>query len=183
MPRSALTPAGLVAVRERMTQGMAERTLRKPLYFGGAMLAAGDAAAMVAGGVANPTRRVIEAGLMTVGLAPGIATPSSFFLMILPALAQRLRASPIAPSTPTRTPEQLADIAIASADSARSLLGRRAARRPAVVLDARQRQPSARRQGARGARTSCAAAGLSSPIDGELQGDAALSRAPLRPRR
>ncbi len=52
---------------------MAERTLTKPLYFGGAMVAAGDAAAMVAG-AANPTRRVIEAGLMTVGLAPGIAT-------------------------------------------------------------------------------------------------------------
>ena len=36
----------LVANRERMTQSMAERTLRKPLYFGGAMLAAGDAAAL-----------------------------------------------------------------------------------------------------------------------------------------
>jgi len=41
---------------------MAERMLRRPLYFAGAMVAAGDAAAMVAG-VASPTRRVIEAGL------------------------------------------------------------------------------------------------------------------------
>src|SRR6516165_10825949 len=39
--------------------------------------------AMVAG-AANPTRRVIEAGLMTVGLADGIALPSSFFLMMVP---------------------------------------------------------------------------------------------------
>ena len=38
---------------------------------------------MVAG-CSNPTRRVIEAGLMTVGLADGIALPSSYFLMIVP---------------------------------------------------------------------------------------------------
>ena len=41
---------------------------------GGALLA----------GVAHPTARVIEAGMMTVGLAEGIHTPSSFFLMIVP---------------------------------------------------------------------------------------------------
>ena len=70
--------------RDKMTAGMAERMLRRPLYFAGAMVAAGDAAAMVAG-VANPTRRVIEAGMITIGLAPGISTPSSFFLMIMPA--------------------------------------------------------------------------------------------------
>ena len=75
--------AHITAGREKMTAGMAERMLRRPLYFAGAMTAAGDSAAMVAG-VANPTKRVIEAGLMTIGLAPGITTPSSFFLMIVP---------------------------------------------------------------------------------------------------
>ncbi len=53
---------------------MAERLLRKPLYFGAAVLAAGEAAALVAG-AANPSRRVIEAAVMTIGLAPGIAIP------------------------------------------------------------------------------------------------------------
>ena len=38
---------------------------------------------MVAG-AANPTRRVIEAGLMTIGLAHGIALPSSYFLIVVP---------------------------------------------------------------------------------------------------
>ena len=35
------------------------------------MVATGDAAAMVAGAI-NPTARVIEAGEMMIGLAPGI---------------------------------------------------------------------------------------------------------------
>ncbi|MBV8765588.1 MAG: hypothetical protein JOZ66_11795, partial [Hyphomicrobiales bacterium] len=46
--------------RERLSEGMALRLLRKPLYFGGMMVRSGKAAAMVAG-VASPTRRVIEA--------------------------------------------------------------------------------------------------------------------------
>ena len=56
---------------------IARRLVRKPLYFGGMMVRLGDAEAMIAG-AANPTRRVIEAGLLTVGLKDGIETPSSF---------------------------------------------------------------------------------------------------------
>ncbi len=58
----------LAAVRASMTSQIATRLVAKPLYFGGMMVRQGDAAAMVAG-AANPTRRVIEAGLMTIGLA------------------------------------------------------------------------------------------------------------------
>lgn len=57
---------------------IAHRVAAKPLFHAGLMLRAGDADAMLAG-AANPTARVIEAGMLTVGLAPGIATPSSFF--------------------------------------------------------------------------------------------------------
>ena len=63
-----------------MTDAMAARLLRKPLYRAGAAVATGEADAMIAG-AANSTARVIEAALMTVGPAPGIDTPSSFFLM------------------------------------------------------------------------------------------------------
>ena len=41
---------------------------------------AGDADALVAE-ASQPTARIIKAGLMSVGLADGISTPSSFFIM------------------------------------------------------------------------------------------------------
>ena len=71
------------ARRPKMTGALASRLLRKPLYLAAAMVATGDAAAMVAGAV-NPTARVIEAGEMMIGLAPGFVTPSSYFLMQWP---------------------------------------------------------------------------------------------------
>ena len=82
-PRVQNYGATLASLRASMTLAIATRLVSKPLYFGGMMVRQGNADAMVAG-CANPTRRVIEAGLMTVGLAPGIALPSSYFLMVVP---------------------------------------------------------------------------------------------------
>ncbi len=103
---------------------VARRMVRRPLYYAGMMVARGEAHTMVAG-VTTPTALVIQAAAMTIGLAEGIETPSSFFLMILPQFQGELNrvflyadcALNVAP-----TPAELADIAIASERSARGLL-------------------------------------------------------------
>ncbi len=115
----------LVCARGSMTLSMATRLVSKPIYFGGMMVREGQADAMVAG-CANPTRRVIEGGLMTVGLADGITLPSSYFLIIVPDFLGQGRKTFIFADCAVNadpTPAELADIALASARSAQGLLG------------------------------------------------------------
>jgi phosphate acetyltransferase len=165
----------LAASREKISAGMAERMLKRPLYFAGAMVAAGDAAAMVAG-AAHPSRRVIEAGLLTIGLAPDIVTPSSCFLMLVPSPVGAPKSYIFADCALNADPsaDALADIAIASAASARRLLEDE----PRIALLSFSTHGSANHARIDKIRTALERVRRRRPdlaIDGELQGDAAIS--------
>jgi phosphate acetyltransferase len=103
-----------------MKEAIAKRMLNKPLYRAAAMVAAGEADVMVAG-ADSPTRRVIEAASIAIGLDEGVHMPSSFFLMCFPDGRELIFADCAVNVSPNS--DELLSIAMASENTAVRLLG------------------------------------------------------------
>jgi len=161
--------------RDDITAAVARRMVTRPLFYGGMMVKCGDAGTAV-GGVASATASLIQAGVLTVGLSPGIKTVSSYFLMIIPNFLGRKDKPFIYADCAVNidpTAEQLADIAIASATSAGRILGEE----PRVALLSFSTRASASSPSVDKVRKAVEIARARQPqlaIDGEFQVDSAI---------
>lgn len=155
----------------------AEQTVKDPLYYGNLMVREGKADGSVAGAT-NTTAHTVAAALRCIGVRPGMRTVSSFFLMVVPDKQFGEKGAMIyADCGVVIDPDagELAEIAIASADSCRALLQAD----PRVAMLSFSTKGSAKHPliDKVVAATKTVKARLPElAIDGELQADAALVR-------
>src|SRR5262252_2766601 len=158
-----------------MTLDEARTALRDPLYYGNLMVRAGRADGSVAGAT-NTTSHTVRVALHCIGVREGFKIVSSFFLMTVRdqnfgengAMIYADCGVVIEPSA-----AELAEIALASADSCRALLGAE----PRVAMLSFSTKGSARHKLIDKVVEATRTARARAPeieIDGELQADAAL---------
>lgn len=159
-----------------MTEEEAWSTVAHPMYYATLMVKAGDVDGMV-GGALCTTADTMRPGLQIIKTAPGISTVSSCFIMQLPNHdygQEGLMLFGDCAINIDPTPEQLADIAIATAKTAKVFFGFE----PDVAMLSFSTKGSAKGEQVNKVVEAVKIAKANAPeinIDGELQADAALS--------
>ncbi|HTK81269.1 MAG TPA: phosphate acetyltransferase [Bacteroidota bacterium] len=147
----------------------AQKAMSNPLFFGAMMVREGHADGSVAGSLST-TGDVLRAGIQVVGLREGISVVSSFFLMVFP---QRVFSFADSAVVPDPTVDQLADIAITTAENHFKLTGEE----PRVAMLSFSTKGSASHPLIDKVKQATALVKSKKPdlvVDGELQLDAAI---------
>lgn len=158
-----------------MTLEKAEKIVKDPLYYGTMMVKMNDADGMVSGAV-HTTGDLLRPGLQIIKTAPGVSVVSSFFIMSVPGSDLGNNGMLLFADcavNPNPTAEELAAIAIATADTAKNLCQMD----PKVAMLSFSTKGSASHEVVEKVRKATAIANELRPdldIDGELQLDAAL---------
>ncbi|CCU79497.1 Phosphate acetyltransferase [Halanaerobium saccharolyticum subsp. saccharolyticum DSM 6643] len=153
----------------------AEKAIKDPMYFGTMMIYTGKADGMVAG-AANPTGNVLRPAFQIVKTAEGISTVSSAIIMVLKDKSfgeEGVLVVSDCAVNPEPNSEQLAEIAIATADTTERLLDFE----PRVAMLSFSTMGSAKHENVDNVRNAVEIAHENAPnlkIDGEMQVDAAL---------
>ncbi|MDD8017247.1 MAG: phosphate acetyltransferase, partial [Bacteroidota bacterium] len=157
----------------RKSKGMqfteAQEVMKKPLFFGAMMVREGMADGSVAGSLST-TGDVLRAAIQIIGMKEGVSIVSSFFMMVLPT---RLLTFADCAVVPDPTPEQLADIALTSAENHFKLTGEE----PRVAMLSFSTKGSAAHPLVEKVQKATELAKKKNPtikLDGELQLDAAI---------
>lgn len=175
-----IEPYAQVLYELRKSKGMeiekARKLAKDPLYFGVLMVKRGEADGMVAGSV-NATGDVLRPALQIIKTAPGIKTVSSCFIMLLDKDSKYGENGVMVfgdcAVNPNPDSSQLADIAMASADTATAIAGIS----PRVALLSFSTKGSAKHElvdKVTAALELVKSARPNMQVDGELQADAAL---------